>query len=115
MRADFPIPMAEFAATLLALPDQIDEQEHAVIEASACVRRMKDALEYREGFLIEAGEITGANEKARALQLKGLTVNEREKVAQAQEALDHEARRLHFLQNKIAAYRAAARLIGGSE
>ena len=115
MRADFPIPLADFCADLLNLPDQIEAQEEEVLQETCALRRAKEALETREGFFIEAGEITGANEKARSLQLRALTVRERQQVAEAQEALDHAACRLRTLNNRLAAYRAATRLIGGDD
>ena len=115
MRVDFPIPIAEFAATLINLPDQIAEAEEAVIAARGEKLRADEALEMREFILHQEGVLNGGNETVRKLQLRGHTIAERLAARTADERWASVSVHLHRLQHRLAAYRAATRLIGGDD
>lgn len=115
MRTTIPVSIAELAARLIALPDQIETAEEAVIETARALRSAEDRLILAEAALFEAKAVIGTNETERKRSLHALTVNERTAISTAREAHEDAAKRLRVCLVKLSSLRAVARLLGGQE
>lgn len=107
-----PISRAELAAHVINLPDQIEAAEAAVLDAAEQVREAREALVLAECSV----DLSGCtNDTARRRELRAATPMQRARVQQAEEAQDRAQATLRCLRDRLSAYRAAARLIGGAE
>jgi len=100
---------------LASLPDLIEEQERAVINANLQVLASKDILTEAENVLILSGAIDGKNAETRNAQMRAKTVNEREGLQKAENLLSAERAKLNRLNNELAVYRAIAGMLKGAE
>lgn len=109
-----PLSTQELIAELMALPDAISIAETDLAKSACRVAAVKERLELHVAQLYEDGEITGSNEAARKAKERALSINHRRDLATAQEASDHAAVLVRRLQNRLAALRSVAGIVGGA-
>jgi len=98
---------------LMELPGEIEQAENDLIEAQAEVQNAKDDLTNLEGELLLSGAIDGKNAEQRAVQMRQLTIIERQNLAEAEQSLAGSRAHLNKLQNTFKALRSVVRLISG--
>ncbi|TNJ68197.1 hypothetical protein FE784_00590 [Paenibacillus hemerocallicola] len=101
----------ELVQRLIALPNEIEKAEEAVLLAHARLITAKDVLQQKEDSLLLGNMLDGKNAETRAAQARQYTTNEREALTDAEINLKNVASRLERLHVQLKSFRAVADLI----
>lgn len=104
----------ELIADLKALKTELTEAYAEVYLAAHNVLEAKDGLQVREDTLIQTGAIDGKNAEIRAAQMRGLTIIERQELADAEDYLKNAELNLKKLQVRLQINLALVELIKGA-